>query len=224
MANAPLRDDQVAWLRDFLLSDHPGVHVQHLRTGDPLFRKWTNVTHVYLVLRGLIGVYAISPTGKRILHETCGPRSWLDEGALDSLRVHMHDATARTDSDVIAFELTTFRDLLHAQPVLADTFMIGMAKHINSMKDVLDDQLFNSADKRLGRALLVMFDGLDTIQIEATPTRFAEMIGVTRTTANRVIGRFKLAGVMLKKDKDHYLVHRGPLKAFLSNGNHEGET
>jgi len=223
MTNAALRDDQVAWLRDFLLSDHPGVHVQHLRNGDALFRKGTKVTHVYLIMRGQIRVDAIAPNGKSALHEICGPRSWLDEGALDSLRIHTHDAKAQADSDVIAFELGSFRDLLHAHPVLADTFMVGMAMHINNMKDVLDDQLFNAADKRLARALLALFNGNDTIQIEATPMRFAKLIGVTRTTANRVVDKFKETGILLKKDKDHYVVRRAPLIAFLSNGTSDSE-
>ena len=190
----------------------------HLRKGDPLFRKWTKVTHIYFVMRGQIKVDATSANGKSALHETCNPLSWLDEGALDNLRIHNHDATASADSDVIAFEVATFRQLLMANPILADVFITGMARHINIMKDVLDDQLFNAADKRLGRALLALFpDGRDTLTLTTTPTRLAEMISVTRTTANRVIEKFKNAGI-LKKKEDHYVVHRKPLQVFLLSG------
>jgi CRP-like cAMP-binding protein len=107
--------------------------------------------------------------------------------------------------------------MLLNNPVLSTVALGDMAAQLEGMRLSLDDQILNPADKRLANSLLAMFGNRDvqTITIDATPTRLAEQIGATRQTVHRIIPLFLAKGILTKRGTERYNVYRGPLELFL---------
>jgi CRP/FNR family transcriptional regulator, cyclic AMP receptor protein len=89
--------------------------------------------------------------------------------------------------------------LLHNQHTMSDRFISHMlARNIRIEEDLLD-QLFNSSEKRLARALLLLARyGKPHKPIRVVPRisqeTLAEMIGTTRSRVNFFLNKFKKLG------------------------------
>jgi len=89
--------------------------------------------------------------------------------------------------------------LLHAQHALSDRFIAHMLARNIRIEEDLVDQLFNSSEKRLARALLLLarygkpgptHRELPRISQEI----LAEMVGTTRSRVNFFMNKFKKLG------------------------------
>ena len=89
--------------------------------------------------------------------------------------------------------------LLHEQPELSDRLITHLlARNIRIQEDVVD-QLFNSSDKRLARALLLLAHyGKPGRKRRVLPRisqqTLADMIGTTRSRVNFFMNKFKKLG------------------------------
>jgi len=89
--------------------------------------------------------------------------------------------------------------VLHEQNKLADRFIAHMVTRNVRIEQDLIDQLFNSSEKRLARALLLLARyGKQTKprQVVATISQetLSEMIGTTRSRVNFFMNKFKKLG------------------------------
>jgi CRP-like cAMP-binding protein len=103
--------------------------------------------------------------------------------------------------------------LLHEQRALADRFIAHMlARNIRVEEDLID-QLFNSSEKRLARALLLLArygktDKPTRVIPALSQTTLAEMIGTTRSRVNFFMKKFQRLGFI---DYRHGLKVNGSL-------------
>jgi CRP/FNR family transcriptional regulator, cyclic AMP receptor protein len=96
--------------------------------------------------------------------------------------------------------------LLHEQHEFSDRFIAHvLARSIRLEEDVVD-QLFNSSEKRLARALLLLAPrgkAAKTHRPRISQQTLAEMVGTTRSRVNFFMNKFKKLG---------YIEYRGGLK------------
>jgi len=91
------------------------------------------------------------------------------------------------------------RRLLHEEHELSDGFIAHLlTRNIRTEEDLID-QLFNSAEKRLARTLLLLAHyGAEDIPQRVIPKisqeTLAEMVGTTRSRVNYFMNRFKKLG------------------------------
>ena len=130
-----------------------------------------------------------------------GPGDFLGEGCLAGQPVRMATAKAMVPSTVLAIEKKELMRVLHEQRALSDVFIsYVLAKHIRVEEDLID-QLFNSSEKRLARALLL----LARYGQQSAPQRvlpkisqevLAEMVGTTRSRVNFFMNKFRKLGLV----------------------------
>jgi CRP-like cAMP-binding protein len=89
-------------------------------------------------------------------------------------------------------------EMLHTQLALADRFLVYMLARNIRVEEDLVDQLFNSSEKRLARALLLMARyGTPDQQLmlpKMSQETLAEMIGTTRSRVNFFMNKFRDLG------------------------------
>ena len=89
--------------------------------------------------------------------------------------------------------------LLHKQHAMSDRFIAHMlARNIRVEQDLVD-QLFNSSEKRLARALLLLArystqDRPIRVAPKISQETLAEMIGTTRSRVNFFLNKFRKLG------------------------------
>jgi CRP-like cAMP-binding protein len=154
---------------------------------------------VMYVQKGGVKISVLSRSGKEAVVAMLGPGDFFGEGALTGQPVRIGTATATTSTTVLVIEKDAMLRLLHEEPTFSDRFISFMlARNIRIEADLVD-QLFNSSEKRLARALLLLSRYTDQAGAERTIPRIsqetlADMIGTTRSRVNFFMNKFRELG------------------------------
>ena len=183
----------------FLKSAGIAKKVLPYQRGESVFTQGDACEHVWYIQSGGIKLSALSKTGKEAVVAMLGPGDFFGEGCLAGQELRMGSATAITPSAILRIDKGHMAQLLHKQHSMSDRFISHiLTRHIRIEEDLID-QLFNSSEKRLARALLL----LARYGKQAKPTRvvpqlsketLAEMIGTTRSRVNFFLNKFRKLG------------------------------
>jgi CRP-like cAMP-binding protein len=110
----------------------------------------------------------------------------------------MATASALSASTVLVIEKNQMQEMIHNEPALAERFLTHMlARNIRIEEDLID-QLFNSSEKRLARALLLLArygkDDQPLTLPKLSQETLAEMVGTTRSRVNFFMNKFRELG------------------------------
>ena len=112
--------------------------------------------HVFYIQTGAVKLSVLSKTGREAVVAMLGPGEFFGEGCLAGQPVRMGGAAATTPSTILLIDKDKMVRLLHKQHAMSDRFITHMlARNIRIEQDLID-QLFNSSEKRLARALLLL--------------------------------------------------------------------
>jgi len=173
---------------------------------------------VMYLQKGGIKLAVVNQVGKEAVVAILGGGDFFGEGCLAGQHVRMATATAITPSSVLVIEKNEMVRVLHAEHALSDRFMAYMLSRNIRIEEDLIDQLFNSSEKRLARALLLLARyGKDSQPEKMLPKvsqeMLAEMIGTTRSRVNFFMNRFKKMGFIRQNGGLH--VHSSLLSVVL---------
>ena len=164
-----------------------------------IFSQGDPATEVLYIQNGAVRLSVLSKTGREAVIAMLGPGDFLGEGCLAGQGVRMGTATAMTSTTVLLIEKTEMVRLLHKEPELSDRFLAHVLSRNIRIEEDLVDQLFNSSEKRLARALLLLARyGKDDPPVLVIPNPsqqiLAEMIGTTRSRVNVFMNKFRKLG------------------------------
>ena len=98
----------------------------------------------------------ISPQGNEAVIVILEPGSFFGEGGLAGQLVHLATATAVEDARIVRIDKQSMLRLLQDDRTFSALFLrLLLARNVRIQEDLVD-QLFNSSEKRLARALLLM--------------------------------------------------------------------
>lgn len=176
----------------------PDTIVRYAR-GDAIFTQGDACEHVMYIRTGGVKLSVLSKSGREAVVAMLGPGDFFGEGCLAGQHVRMGTATAVTPSAILLVDRSDMVQLLHKQHAMSDRFIAHMLSRNIRIEEDLIDQLFNSAEKRLARALLL----LARYGKQAKPVRvvgqlsqetLAEMVGTTRSRVNFFLNKFRKLG------------------------------
>jgi CRP-like cAMP-binding protein len=181
--------------------DSAGVpkSVAHYERGETIFRQGDACEHVMYIQVGGVKLSVLSKAGREAVVAMLGPGDFFGEGCLAGQPLRIGTATAITPSDVLLVGKAAMARLLHKQHGMSDRFISHMlARNIRIEEDLID-QLFNSSEKRLARALLLLArygkqDAPTRVVPKISQETLAEMIGTTRSRVNFFLNKFKKLG------------------------------
>lgn len=164
-----------------------------------LFSQGDRADSVMYIRSGGIQLSVLSHAGKKAVVATLGPGDFLGEGALAGQPLRLATARATQASTVLVVPKRQMMRLLHREHALSDRFIAHMLTRNARLEADLVDQLFNSSEKRLARALLLLAHygkgGQPHRLLPATSQEvLAEMIGTTRSRVNYFLNKFRELG------------------------------
>jgi CRP-like cAMP-binding protein len=163
-----------------------------------LFAQGDLASDVFYVQLGGIKLSVLSRTGKEAVVAILGPGDFFGEGCLAGQPRRMATASALSASTVLVIEKNQMQEMIHNEPALAERFLTHMlARNIRIEEDLID-QLFNSSEKRLARALLLLArygkDDQPLTLPKLSQETLAEMVGTTRSRVNFFMNKFRELG------------------------------
>ena len=167
--------------------------------GEAIFTQGDACEHVMYIQSGGVKLSVLSKTGREAVVAMLGPGDFFGEGCLAGQAVRMGSATAITASAILLVGKAKMVRLLHKQHAMSDRFISHMLARNVRIEEDLIDQLFNSSEKRLARALLLLAQyGKQDKPVRVVPkisqATLAEMVGTTRSRVNFFLNKFKKLG------------------------------
>jgi CRP/FNR family cyclic AMP-dependent transcriptional regulator len=168
---------------------------------DIVFSQGDPCDAVMYLQAGQVKLSVLSARGKEAVVAVLGPGAFFGEGALAGQLVRMATATAMQPSTLLVIQKRQMARVLHEQPELADRFIAHLLARNIRIEEDLVDQLFNSSEKRLARALLLLarygkHDRGQHVLPRPSQELLAEIVGTTRSRVNFFMNKFRKLGLI----------------------------
>ena len=169
------------------------------RRSETIFSQGEAGDSVMYIQRGGVKLSAVSKAGREAIVAMLGPGDFVGEGCLAGQAVRMGTATAITPTTALVIHKDEMFRVLHAEHALSDRFIAYMLSRNIRIEEDLIDQLFNSSEKRLARALLLLArygtqDRTRRVLPKMSQATLADMIGTTRSHVGAFMNKFKRLG------------------------------
>ena len=130
----------------------------------------------------------------------------------------MGTATAMMESEIMQLAKRAMIRVLHEEPAFSEMFVSYLLARTIRVEEDLVDQLFNSSEKRLARALLLLANfgkegRPEPIIAKISQQTLAEMIGTTRPRVSQFMNKFRKLGFI--DYNGHLEVHSSLLSVVL---------
>lgn len=185
----------------FLATVNGGRSISKYRRNQTVFSQGTPADAVFYIQKGKVKVTVLSEQGKEAVVAVLGPNEFCGEGCLTGQSVRLATATAMTECEIMRLERATMIRVIHEEPTFAEMFVSHLLARTVRVEADLVDQLFNSSEKRLARALLLLAnfgkDGRpEPIIANISQETLAEMIGTTRSRVSFFMNKFRKLGLI----------------------------
>jgi CRP/FNR family cyclic AMP-dependent transcriptional regulator len=184
----------------FLATAGIGKTVHRYSSKQVIFTEGERADTILYIQHGRIRLSVLSKQGKEATIALLGPGDFLGEGCIAADQpLRTVTATAINDCFVLKIQRKEILRVLHQEHDFSNLFVAYLVdRHRRTQADLVD-QLFNSSEKRLARALLLLarFGKTDKAEVvipEINQSTLAEMIGTTRSRVNFFMNRFRKLG------------------------------
>jgi CRP/FNR family cyclic AMP-dependent transcriptional regulator len=185
----------------FLATVNGGRSISKYRMNQKVFSQGHSADAVFYIQKGKVKVTVVSEQGKEAVVAVLGPDEFCGEGCLTGQPLRLATATAMTECEIMRLEKAVMIRVLHEEPAFSEMFVSHLLARTVRVEADLVDQLFNSSEKRLARALLLLAnfgkDGRpEPIIAKVSQETLAEMIGTTRSRVSYFMNKFRKLGLI----------------------------
>ena len=188
-------------VQDFLDSTGVARNVSEFKKKEIIFSQGDSGKTVLYVQKGDVRLSVVNDLGKEAVVAVLGAGDFFGEGCLAGQPLRIGTATAVTPTTVMSIEKNEMSRVLHSEHAFSDRFIAHMLSRNIRVEEDLVDQLFNSSEKRLARALLLLArygkeDKPEKVVPKISQELLAEMVGTTRSRVNFFMNKFRALGLI----------------------------
>jgi len=204
--------------KTFLSKVGRGRTIAHYRKDQIVFSQGDAADSVFFIESGQVKVTVVSEQGKEAVVAMLGTGEFCGEGCLAGQPRRMATVTAMTECEIMRLEKAAVVRVLHDEPAFSEMFVAHLlARNIRVEEDLID-QLFNSSEKRLARALLLLANfgkegRPELIIAKISQETLADMIGTTRSRVSFFMNKFRELGFI--EYNGNIVVHSSLLSVVL---------
>jgi len=148
---------------------------------------------------GAVKISVTSSGGKEAVIALLEAGDFFGEGCIAGQPLRAAKATAMGAVAVLEIEKREMMRVIHEEHEFSDRFVAHMLRRNVRVEEDLVDQLFNSSEKRLARALLIIArygkeEKAEKVVARVSQGTLAEMIGTTRSRVSYFMNKFRKLG------------------------------
>jgi CRP/FNR family cyclic AMP-dependent transcriptional regulator len=183
------------------------------RRGKILYMPEDTSEVLFMLKKGQVQLYRISPDGKKLVIATLGPGAIFGEMALIGQGMHNSFAEVTEDSDILVMNRDDVERLLTTRPKVALRIFEILGKRLREAEMRVEEIAFKGIPARLASLLLQLADreGSDTIS-GLTHQDLGEQVGTYRETTTQTLNTFKAEGLIDISRKRITILDRAGLK------------
>jgi CRP-like cAMP-binding protein len=204
----------------FLETTARGRIVSTYPAGEIIYTQGDDADTVFYIRRGRVKITVLSPSGKEAVIALLKPDEFFGEGCLIEQMQRLSTAVSITECEIMQLDKTEINRALEDEPTFSNMFVSHILARSAKMEEDLIDQLFNSTEKRLARALLILANfgregRPEPIVKGISQEVLAEMIGSTRSRVNQFMNKFRALGFISYNGKLE--IHASLLSVVLND-------
>jgi CRP/FNR family cyclic AMP-dependent transcriptional regulator len=185
--------------KSFLAKVGEGRSIGGYRKDRIVFAQGDPADAVFYIQKGKVKVTVKSEQGKEAVVAILGADEFCGEGCLVGQSRRIATAAAMTECEIMRLEKGTIVLALHDEPAFSEMFVAHLLARTIRVEEDLVDQLFNSSEKRLARALLLLANfgkegRPEPIIAKVSQETLAKMIGTTRSRVSHFMNKFRELG------------------------------
>jgi len=202
----------------YLTTTNGGRTISKYRKDQKVFRQGDPADAVFFIQEGEVKVCVISEQGKEAIVARHGKGDFFGEGCLSGQPLRLATIETMTECVIMRIDKAAVVRVLHEEPEFSEKFMTHLLARNARVEEDLVDQLFNSSEKRLARALLLMANfgkegRPERVIAKISQETLAEMIGTTRSRVSAFMNKFRKLGFI--EYNGHLEVHNSLLSMVL---------
>jgi CRP/FNR family cyclic AMP-dependent transcriptional regulator len=204
--------------RAYLAKSNGGRTISKYRKDQVVFSQGEPADAVFYIQQGKVKIAVVSERGKEAVVAVMGPDEFCGEGCLAGQPRRIATAAAMSECTIMRLEKAAILRVLHEEPAFSEMFVSHLLTRTIRVEEDLVDQLFNSSEKRLARALLLLANfgkegRPEPIIAPVSQETLAEMIGTTRSRVSFFMNKFRKLGFI--DYNGHLEVHPSLLSLVL---------
>lgn len=186
----------------YLTKSGDGQSVRQYASQKVIFAQGDAADSAYYILQGKVKVAVVSSRGKEAVISIAEADHFFGESCLATEQPRrMSTATALENSTIVQITREALLRLLHEEACLAEFFTSYLINRTVRVEADLVDQLFNSSEKRLARALLLLAhfgkEGRTELLVpRVNQETLAQMVGTTRARVSTFMNKFRDLGLI----------------------------
>jgi CRP/FNR family transcriptional regulator, cyclic AMP receptor protein len=213
------RPRQISNPKRFATACGAGQWRLQLAAGRPVFVQGDLADALYYVESGQVQMSVVSPTGREAVIALCGAGEFIGTRCLVKARRRTATAITLTSCTFVRITPNAVTRMLREEAGFAEMLVISLASQQLRVQENLIDQLTNSSEKRLARALLQLANNGYGGNPSPIPARInqavlANMIGTTRPRVSFFMNRFRRQG-FIEYDRHGHVSVRPSLLSVL---------
>jgi len=147
---------------------------------------------LFLLKKGRVQLYRMSPSGKKIVVATLGPGAVFGEMSIIGQGMHNTFAESIDECMLCVMSRADVEMLITKNPNVAFRLVQALGDRVRHLETRLEDIAFKSIPARLAGVLLDLADKADGINIKGfTHQDLADMLGTYRETTTQTLNEFK---------------------------------
>jgi CRP-like cAMP-binding protein len=191
--------------------DEDGLHqvkgittLHSLKKGTLLFSQGDTADGFYVVIKGKIKIFRLSPQGQEYVLRIVGPGETIAEAAVFSGKTYPASAEALEDSQAYYLNKSDFLYLIQKNPQLALNMMTGLSLLLRQLTQQVEDLSLKEVSARLARFLIIeaqaitpiLTDGLK-IPLKMKKNLLASRLGTIGETLSRTLAKMRQKEIIM---------------------------
>jgi CRP/FNR family cyclic AMP-dependent transcriptional regulator len=190
----------------FLNSAGVSKRIVEYGRGEAIFSQGDRCESVMYIQQGGVKLSVLSKTGREAVVAMLGAGDFFGEGCLAGQPVRIGSAIAITPSTVLVIGKKQMVKVLHEHHALSARLIAHLLSRNVRIEQDLIDHIFDSSEKRLARALLLLArygkqEKPRHVVAKISQETLSEMVGTTRSRVNFFMSKFKRLG-FIDYDRD----------------------
>jgi CRP-like cAMP-binding protein len=199
-------------VKKFLGTVNGGRTVATYDRNQKVFSQGEPADSIFYIQKGNVKVCVVSKQGKEAVVALHGNGHFFGEGCLSGQPLRLATVVAVTECVIMRLDKAAVVRVLRDEPKFSEMFISYLLSRNARVEEDLVDQLFNSSEQRLARALLLIAnfgkeERPEPVVANISQETLAEMIGTTRSRVSTFMNKFRELG---------FIEYNGELKVHNS--------
>jgi CRP/FNR family transcriptional regulator, dissimilatory nitrate respiration regulator len=189
----------------------------HLKAGEPLFSQGDPARYFFMVLEGSLKLFLLSREGEEKVIELVSPDQFFAEAVMfmEHARYPVN-ASALTETRLLAFDNRTFLELLQESPELTMRVLAAMSRRLHALVREIDELTLHNATYRFVTYLLQQERSAGTrVDLPLPKQIIASRLSIKPETLSRILARLREQGQVEVAGDSITLIDEPALRALL---------